>query len=58
VLKLSERRTAELQALRVPVNACQRGVGFAMSSSVVVSFSPGLAEVRNRNQRAPGIETE
>ena len=58
MLKVSERRTAELRAPRVPVNACQLGVGFAMSSSVVVSFSPELAEVRNGNQRTSGIETE
>ena len=50
MLKVSERCTAELQAPRVSVNACQLGVGFAMSSSVVVSFSPEL--------RRPGMGTK
>jgi len=58
VLKVSERCTAELQAPRVSVNACQLGVGFAMSSSVVVSFLLELAGARNGNQRASRIETE
>jgi hypothetical protein len=58
VLKVSERRTAELQAPRVSVNACQLGVGFALSSSVVVSLSPELAEVRNGDQRASRVEAE
>ena len=40
MLKVTERCTAELHVPRVSVNACQFGVGFALSSSVVVSFSP------------------
>jgi hypothetical protein len=58
VPKLSGPRAAELQALRLPMNACQFGVGFALPPSVVVSFSPGLAEDRNGNERASRIETE
>jgi len=58
VMQVSERCTAERQAPRVSVNTCQLGVGLAMSSSVVVSFSPELAEARNGNQRASGIATE
>ncbi len=58
MLKVSERCTGELQAPRVSVNACQFGVGFGLSSSVVVSFAPELAEARNGDQRAPRIETE
>ena len=56
--KVSERRTTELQAPRVSVNACQFSVGFALSPSVVVSFSPELTEPRNGDQRASRIETE
>ena len=58
MLKVSERYTAELQAPRVSVNSCQFGVGFGLSPSVVVSFAPELAGVRNGNQRASRIETE
>ena len=58
MLKVSERCTGELQAPRVSISACQFGVGFALPSSVVVSLSPVLAEVRNGNQRASRIETE
>ena len=56
--KLSGRCAAELQALRLSMNACQFGVGFALPPSVVVSFSPELAEDRNGNERASRIETE
>jgi hypothetical protein len=56
VLKASKRCTVAGAS-----GICERlstRLGFAMSSPVVVSFSPRLAEARNGNQGASGIETE
>lgn len=44
MLKVSERVHRGTADPRVSVNARQFGVGFALSSSLVVSFSPELAE--------------
>lgn len=58
MMEVGERCMAERRKDRVSVNAWLFGVGFAKSSSVVVSFSPELAEAMNGNQRAFGIQTE